>query len=188
MMRAILVASLALLPFSVAAQSYLPQPSLATCLARSAAQCQALGCDGVNTVYWWPCQVLTAPMSGNTSAIVVQPGDPAFGVTTTNNVAKSPTGLSPTEQSALKTRTAMGTALPDIVATPNFIARFTAAQKTAITQSAYASAWTAIQGAALVDLSSASVQVFLANILAAGIITQANYTTIMATTAVLVSP
>ena len=82
----------------------------------------------------------------------------------------------------------MGTALPDIVATPNFIARFTAAQKTAITQSAYASAWTAIQGAALVDLSSASVQVFLANILAAGIITQANYTTIMATTAVLVSP
>lgn len=186
-MRHLLAAAL-LLALPAQAQQYLPQSSLAACQARSAAQCTAMGCDGVKTVYWWSCQVLAAVKSGGTTALVIQPGDPNFGVTTTNTIAKSATGLSAGEQAAVVSRNAMGSALTDIVTTLTFLGRFTAGQKTAIVASAFSAQWTAIQGAALVDLSSASINTFVANILGVGIITPANAVTILAPQPPLGSP
>lgn len=81
------------------------------CLARSQAQCQALGCDGVVTKYWWTC----IPLTDGTAAIEVRPGTP-FDATTMNAVAKSPTGLSGTEQGALQTKEQIDAKLPkDVV-------------------------------------------------------------------------
>ena len=96
----------ALWPSLAVAQSYLVEPSLAACQARSAAQCTALGCDGVHTVYWWTCQALT---SGG-AAVVVQLGNPWFGVTAVNKVGAA--GLNAAEQLALQTATQLGALLP----------------------------------------------------------------------------
>lgn len=89
------------------AQTYLPQPDMATCLARSQAQCQALGCDGVNTRYWWTC----IPLMDGTAAIEVRPGSP-FDATTTNLIARTPVGLSGAEQGSLQTKEQIAPKLP----------------------------------------------------------------------------
>jgi hypothetical protein len=55
-MRAVLLALL-LTAAPAAAQepsdSFLPEATLAAAQARSAQQCQTMGCDGVTTVFWW---------------------------------------------------------------------------------------------------------------------------------------
>jgi len=187
---------LALTPAAALGQTYLVEPSQAACLARSATQCTALGCDGVQTKYWWACQVLATATatggssgSGGTTAIQIAPGDRYFDVTTTNAKVATPTGLSSAEQAAVQTVTQLGTALPYIVATPNFTANFTSAQKTAITGNVtYATEWTTINGGALVNLTNPALLSWMSSLVAAGIITQANYQTIMTRTAVLVAP
>jgi hypothetical protein len=64
-------------------QVYLVEPTNADCLARSAAQCTALGCDGVHTKYWWGCEDLNPPTisggvsgSGGSAALVIYPDTP----------------------------------------------------------------------------------------------------------------
>lgn len=180
------------------AQQYLPQPAMTDCQARSAAQCQALGCDGVHTVYWWSCQSLTAAdSSGNTAAIVTMPGDPYYDATTPHqvlvknigqpgfHVAIVATGLSPVEQAAIKSTNQMGALLPFLIPTLAFDQRFTVPQRTAILASAQAPAWTAIQGAALVNLNSPSVQNFVGALIALAIITPDEAQTVLAQTIVL---
>lgn len=168
------------------------------CQARSAAQCQALGCDGVHTVYWWSCQSLTAAdADGNTAAIVMTPGDPYYDATTPHqilvknigqpgfHVAIVATGLSPAEQAAIKAPSQMGALLPFLIPTLTFDQRFTLPQRTAITLSAQAPAWTAIQGAALVNLNSPNVQNFVSALVALAIITTDEAQVILAQTVVL---
>lgn len=107
MIRWLPIAAYLIWAMPAAAQSYLLLPDMVACLAKSAAQCQALGCDKTTT-YWWACQ----PLTDGTAAIEVRPGDPQFDKTTTNAVAKSPVGLSASEQSALQTKAQMGAKLP----------------------------------------------------------------------------
>lgn len=168
------------------AATYLPQSSLAICQSRSATQCSALNCDGILTKYWWSCQVFANAVSGNTAALVIQPGTP-FDVTTTNQVAHSPTGLSPTEQLGVQTEAQLGTALPWIITTLTFDGRLTSGQKTSI-QSQFSAEWTAIQGAAVVNLQSATVLQDLSDWLSAGIISQTDYQAITAQQATIASP
>lgn len=189
---------LVLWPSLVFAQQYLPQSTMTDCQTRSAAQCQALGCDGVHTVYWWSCQSLTAADgSGNTAAIVTTPGDPYYDATTPHqvlvknigqpgfHVAIVATGLSSTEQAQIKTPNQMGALLPFLIPTLAFDQRFTVLQRTAILASAQAPAWTAIQGAALVNLNSPSVQNFVGALVALTIITSDEAQAVLAQMVVL---
>lgn len=158
---------------------YLPQPTLTISQTRSQQQALALGCDGLLTQYWWPVQGYTGPdLNNNTAAVVIFPGTP-FDVTTTNKIVPIPTGLTAQEQTAVLTRAAVGTLLPDIINTPTFQSRFTAQQISAIqANGTTATEWNTIIGAPQVDFQSVSVQKFLSDCLSAGIITQANYATI----------
>lgn len=182
----------------VLAQQYLPQPAMTDCQARSAAQCQALGCDGVHTTYWWACQSLTAADgSGNTAAIITTPGDPYYDATTPHavlvknigqpgfHVAVAATGLSAAEQAQIKTPTQLGTLLPFLIPTLAFDQRFTLPQRTAILASPQAPVWTAIQGAALVNLSSPTIQNFVGALVVLAIITPDEAQTVLAQTVVL---
>lgn len=85
------------------AQQYLPQADMATCLARSAAQCQALGCDGKQTVYWWECQ----PLTDGTAAVVIDTTRPEFGA-----VSPKGPGLNAAEQQTLQSKAAISAKLP----------------------------------------------------------------------------
>ena len=67
-------------------QQYLPQATMEAALARSATQCTAMGCDGVNTKYWWA----TVALQNGTAAVVIEASGP-YG----------PTGLTAAEQAAL---------------------------------------------------------------------------------------
>lgn len=162
---------------------YLPQPTLSAAQTRSQQQASALGCDGIKTRYWWAVQGYTGPDANNNTAAIVIIQDTPFDVTTTNEIAPAPTGLTVQEQAAVLPRATVGTLLPDIITTLAFEARFTPPQISAIqANQTTAPEWTAIKGAALVDFQSASIQKFLSDCLSAGIITQANYTTITALT------
>lgn len=67
-------------------QQYLPQATIEAALARSATQCTAMGCDGINTKYWW--QAIT--LQNGTAAVVIEASGP-YG----------PAGLTAAEQAAL---------------------------------------------------------------------------------------
>ena len=104
-----LAAIFAFLPSAAVAQNYLVEPSLAQCLTRSAQQCTSLSCDGVKTIYWWPCITLTTPTTtggvsgvGGSAAIVIWPGTP-FGVTTNNKAHAVGVGLTIPEQADVQT-------------------------------------------------------------------------------------
>jgi hypothetical protein len=173
-----------LFPSLASAQTatYLVEPSLAACQARSASQCTQLGCDGTLTRFWWSCQVLAtatatggATGTGGTSAITIQPATP-FDVTTTNKIAPSPTGLSTTEQAAVQTVTQLGTALPYVISEPTWVANLTAPELAAITANNILNTeLNALKAAATVNLNAANVQTFLSGALAAGAITQTTY-------------
>ena len=167
-----------LAPSLASAQSYLIEPSLAQCQARSAQQCTALGCDGVQTKYWWSCQVFASPTvtggasgAGGTSGLTIIPGDGWYDVTTTNSVAKSPTGLTPQEQAAIQTQAQLGTALPYMISQPTWKALFTAQQIATINANATLKAeMTAILATNPINLTLAEVQTFCSAALAAGAI------------------
>ena len=166
---------------------------MAACLARSAAQCTALGCDGVKTIYWWACNPLTkstvGPNATGTTALEIRNGDASFGATTSNSNATA--GLSTAEQSALQSRSIVGTALPDILTVAAFKARFSPVQLSAIAaskDSAVTTKWNALGAAALVDLEDQGVQAMLAAMLTDNLITSANYNTITALTATVANP
>lgn len=176
------------------AQSFLVEPSLSACQARSAAQCATLGCDGVTTVYWWSCQVLATPTAsggasgaGGTTGLTIIPGDGWYDVSTANT--KFSAGLTPAEQTALQTVADLGDSLPFIVKIAKWASHLTPAQITAINNNpAIKAELTAIQSGGTVDLRSPAVQKFAADALNAGLITQAVYNAILAWQAQIANP
>lgn len=86
--------------------TYLVFPTPQQALARSQQQCQALGCDGTLTKYWWNVVTLT----DGTGAVEIQPSG-AFGKTTTVGPC-AVCGLTPAEQAALKTALQLGSLIP----------------------------------------------------------------------------
>lgn len=93
--------------------SYFVMADMASALARSQQQCQALGCDGVKTRYWWSVQ----PLIDGTAALVIDQSGPGA-ATTTSAKAPQPTGLSPAEQSSLQSAAAIAPLLPVVAPTP----------------------------------------------------------------------
>ena len=97
--------------------SYLTFATLAAAQTRSQTQALALGCDGVQTDYWWP---VVATATGG--AVQINPTDPCFGaviaaacpITKSHPGATAVTGLSPAEQSSLVTAPNAGFAAPTI--------------------------------------------------------------------------
>jgi len=95
--------------------NYLILSSRALCLARSQQQCQAMGCDGVHTIYWWDCSTgpLSAGMVGPTAvfsgsyAMAIMPSGPYSAV-----------GLTASEQSKLATPSAVAPLEPVVTRTP----------------------------------------------------------------------
>lgn len=164
-------------PALVSAQQYLPQIDLTTCRQRSAQQCQALGCDGRKTIYWWDCAALT----DGAAAVVIDPTRQDFAA-----VHPKGMGLTAAEQAALQTRTQLGTKLPDIIPGAMFRSRFTAAQTTAITNAVKSDAtlnteYNAIKAAAQVDLQDPAVIDFVKRLNAAAILSSADVQTVTAT-------
>jgi hypothetical protein len=145
---------------------------------------------------WWGCQVLStatssggAGGSGGTTAIIIEPGDGYYDVTTTNQVATSPTGLTSTEQSAIQTQAALGAALPYMIPQPTWKAIFTAGEIASINASATLKAeMAAILATNPINLNSAAVQSFLSAALSGGEITQATYTAATAYQATIGNP
>jgi hypothetical protein len=96
---------------------YLVFSTLAAAQARSQTQALALGCDGVQTDYWWP--VVPTATGG---AVRTAPGDPCYdaviaaacGITKSHPGATAVTGLTPTEQTELVTAPNAGFAAPTI--------------------------------------------------------------------------
>lgn len=176
-MRVLLVIAIIITISPAFAQQYLPEPDLATCQARSAAQCQALGCDSTGTVYWWICQ----PLTDGAAAVRVETDRPDFGA-----VHPRGPGLTAPEQSALVVRTAMSTKLPDILSNAAFKARFPAGKKAAIVS--YLSAhpgvaqtvWNRIVAGGDVDLQDATVQQAIAFLRAGGVLNDADVSAALA--------
>jgi hypothetical protein len=91
---------------------YLPQSALPVAQVRSQQQASALGCDGVQTRYWWAVASYVAPDAlGNNAAVVIYPGTP-FDVTTANLKVINPVGLTAQEQAALQTAQQVAPLLP----------------------------------------------------------------------------
>jgi hypothetical protein len=180
MLKRALIAIGLLASCSASAQSYLVQPNATGCLARTQAQCAALGCDGVLTKYWWPCQTLT----DGTVAVVVQPSGPFGPSATVNGVTGT---LTTPEQAALVPPATLLTKLPWIISEPAFMARFTAPQIGNINASVdptVVTNWTAIKGSATTDLTSATVNTLVNRLVVLGLITSANAVTVLAPVAV----
>ena len=105
------------IPIVADGNKYLTFSTLAAAQARSAAQCSALSCDGVQTIYWWN---VVATATG--AAVRTVPGDPCFdaviaaacGITKLHPGATAVTGLTPTEQSSLVTAPNAGFAAPTV--------------------------------------------------------------------------
>lgn len=97
--------------------SYLIFPSLAACQARSQQMCQAMGCDGVHSIYWWACIPLNAGTIGPTAvpagsyAMRVE-ANGRFGVSSSNLVSNGTQGLTVQEQSQLNTATDVNPLIP----------------------------------------------------------------------------
>lgn len=111
MLRLAFFLTLIATPALAQSAEYLIEPDQATCLARSAQQCAALGCDGIHSVYWWPC----VSLSDGTYAIQTTPGTP-YGATTSNAVDQTPVGLSAAEQANLVTDVQLSAVVPQTVA------------------------------------------------------------------------
>ena len=158
---------------------FLSLGSVAACCTRSQQQCAALHCDGVNTKYWWSCQV----SPDNTSAIVTVPGDANFDVTTSNQVSGGTVGLSTTEQGNQQTETQMGVKLPWQMTKATFQARFTTAEIQAFQQSGIAAVkacWNGVQAATNMNVRAATTIDCVANqLVAAGILTPDRVQTIL---------
>ena len=149
------------LAWPAGAQSYLQTASLAAAQAVSQAQCAALGCDGVHTIYWWHFQ----PLTTGAGAVLIQPTG-AFG----------PTGLSAPQQAALVSPAALGTKLYTVISVPTFKARFTAPQLAAMTASvdpAVSVPWAGINAGATVNLLNPTIQDMLSAAVNDGIIPSA---------------
>jgi hypothetical protein len=100
---------------AVGTPSYLIFPSQVQCMQRSQAQCQALGCDGVNTIFWWDCT--TGPLSsGLVGARAVTAGSYAMRIESTGPFSaihpSKGVGLTALEQTSLASPTAIAPVLP----------------------------------------------------------------------------
>lgn len=180
------------------AGGYLIYSSQALCLTRSQQMCTAMGCDGVNVIYWWDCS--TALQSGTVGANAVTAGSFAmridsgqFGPTASNNVSGGTQGLTAQEQSSLVTPATANanTVFPWVLTVAAFKARFQPTQITAMTNSTDTNinpTWANLGAAAVVNLQSASIITMVNAAVADGIITQANANTILAPSIAAVQP
>lgn len=108
-----LLIGLATAQTAVQPPSYIIYYSQSLCLQRSQQMCQAMGCDGIHTIYWWDCN--TALNAGTVGPTAVVSGSYAmridtgtrFAVTATNLVSNGIQGLNATEQSQLVTQSAL---------------------------------------------------------------------------------
>lgn len=83
-------------------------PNMAQAQAKSAQAAQQLGCDGVNTRYWW--QII--PLNDGSAAVVLDLDDPMFGTDITLKNGKT-INLNTAEKAALKTEAQMAGLLPN---------------------------------------------------------------------------
>jgi hypothetical protein len=99
--------------------SHLIHKDQATCLQRSKQQCQALGCDGVSTIYWWNCTTgpLQAGIVGPSAvpagsySMKVEKNGP-YAATYSTPTSGGAVGLTTEEQKNLVTSTAIAPILP----------------------------------------------------------------------------
>jgi hypothetical protein len=158
--------------------------------AADAAYCTAIGCDGVQTKYWFPVIVL----NNGTCAVQIVPGDPYYGVSVTlPPSAKFPSGITlslttanlPALNVALVSRASIAALLPNTVPLATFEAPpyLTAAQLTALNSTAFATAhpvaaadWAEVKAAGYVDMQDPTFLDLATQALALGDITQAQYT------------
>ena len=96
----VLAALLALVTGPALADSYLVQSSVALAQAKSAAAC--VGCDGVQTVYWWPVVGGAAHLGG-----VVPPAALSAALDIASSGSYGPALLSPVDQALLQAATAL---------------------------------------------------------------------------------
>ena len=166
--------------------------------AADAAYCTAIGCDGQQTKYWFPVIVLTTGVC----AVQIVPGDPYQGVSVTlPPSAKFPSGITlslttanlPALNVALVTRASLEGTLPGTLTLAQFEADLTAPQLTALnaaglktTHPAVYNDWQEVQTAGYVDTQDPQFQDMVTQALSAGLITQAEYTTL--TTPVVTAP
>jgi hypothetical protein len=112
-MRLLLALGLVLFPsvaFAQAVQTsttYLVLPTLQGAQARSQTQCAEVGCDGVQTIYWWEVDALT----DGTAAIAIQPSGP-YGKMAVAKACAAGCGLSPSEIAATVSAASLGGLLP----------------------------------------------------------------------------
>jgi hypothetical protein len=116
-MKVVLIA-IALSSTPALAQEYLVEPTLSACQTRSAQQCAVLNCDGVQTIWWWSCVVLTIPTitggaggNGGAAALQIWPGT-SFDVTNTNK--KGTGALTGQEQIAVQSAATLAPNLPTV--------------------------------------------------------------------------
>jgi hypothetical protein len=102
---------------TVNAQQYLIFANQPACQARAQQQCQALGCDGKQTIYWWDCS--TGPLSaGTVGATAVAAGSYAMAIqpsgiySISDTTTKGSGTLTPSEQSSLVSAAAIAPVLP----------------------------------------------------------------------------
>lgn len=110
--------------FAQTPPNYMIYASQAQCLQRSQQQCQALGCDGVNTIYWWAC--FNGPLkAGLVGPNAVPAGSYAMRVDASGSYGptyQTPTsggafGLTTVEQGKLVTQAQIAPLLPAPIAT-----------------------------------------------------------------------
>jgi hypothetical protein len=100
------------------AQDYKIYASQSACQTRTQTQCQALKCDGVQTVYWWPCvgplqPGTVGPNAVTNSSYALEITNAPFGATTNNLVSNGTVGLNATEVNSLEPASAMANVLPN---------------------------------------------------------------------------
>lgn len=91
------VALIFLLGTPALADSYLVYPNLVGAQARSQSQCQANGCDGVHTIYWWNVIGGPAALGG------WMPPDAASAAIVVDSAYYAQQGLTTAEQALIQT-------------------------------------------------------------------------------------
>jgi hypothetical protein len=93
------------------AQSYLVESTPSAAQARSQAQCAAVNCDGVHTIFWWPVVTLT---NGQGAVVILSAPYGQSASVTVNGVPQSG-ALTAQEIGALETPTQIAPLLPVVV-------------------------------------------------------------------------
>lgn len=174
-----------LLAFTQAAQaeSYLIFSSQTQCRARSQQMCQAMGCDGVHSIYWWDCSYslnpgLVGPNAVTSGSYAMRTEDAGrFSLSTSNLVSNGPQGLTTQEQSSLVPAATANanTVFPWVLSVAAFKARFSPPQISVINASVdpqVAVPWAAL--ATSVNMNDQTIIGMVNKMVADGLITATN--------------